>query len=240
MNFLVVVPTYNEISNLRDFITQLFEKAGHQASHHGVENFHVLIVDDNSPDGTGELAEELSKNNPQIFVLHRVAKEGLGKAYIAGFSWALDRDYDVVCEMDADLSHNPKYLPDVWAALKYSDVVVGSRYINGGGIKDWGFMRKFISRGGSIYARTLLKMDIQDVTGGFNAWKREVLEAIDISTIESEGYAFQIELKWKAWKKKYKIVEIPIIFEDRVKGKSKISKRIILEAAIRVAHMYWE
>ena len=240
MNFLIVVPTYNEISNLRDFVTQLFEKAGHQAPLHGIEKFHVLIVDDNSPDGTGELADELARDNPQIFVIHRLAKEGLGKAYIAGFSWALDRKYDVICEMDADLSHNPKYLMDMWVALKYSDVVIGSRYVDGGGVKNWGLMRKLISRGGSLYVRTLLKMNIQDITGGFNAWKTEVLEAIDISSIESEGYAFQIELKWKAWKKKFKIVEIPIIFRDRLKGKSKISRRIIVEAAIRVANMYWE
>lgn len=237
MKFLVIIPTYNEIQNLRGIVTQVLAVADAHAKLNGVAAVRVLIVDDNSPDGTGALADEMAKQEPRVSVLHRSKKEGLGKAYIAGFNWGLQNGYDVLCEMDADFSHDPKYLADFWRLLKKYDVVIGSRYVDGGGVKNWSASRKFISKGGSLYARTLLGMDIQDLTGGFNAWKREVLEAVDLTTVQSEGYAFQIELKYRAWKKGFKIAETPIVFEDRTQGKSKMSKKIFVEAVFRVARM---
>ena len=237
MKFLIVIPTYNEIQNLRPLVEQIFQVVDSKSTLYGVEHVHVLVVDDNSPDGTGKLAEDMAKKEPRLHLLHRQQKNGLGKAYVAGFAWGLDRGYDGFLEMDADFSHNPKYLPEIWRLLKDNDVVIGSRYIEGGGVKNWGAGRKIISRGGSLYARALLGVPVQDLTGGFNAWKRKVLEAVDISTLRSEGYAFQIELKWRAWKKKFQLVEFPIVFEDRQKGKSKMSKKIVLEAMVRVASM---
>lgn len=237
MKFLIVIPTYNEIQNLKGLTEAVFQIADSKAHLYGVKEVNVLVVDDNSPDGTGRLADELAKKEPRISVLHRTQKNGLGKAYVAGFAWALDRGYDAICEMDADFSHNPAYLPEFWRLLKDHDVVLGSRYVDGGGVKNWGLARRFISRGGSVYARSILGMPIQDMTGGYNAWRRAVLEAVDISTLRSEGYAFQIELKWRAWKKGFKLVEFPILFEDRFAGKSKMSKRIIIEAMLRVAGM---
>ncbi|HEY8280437.1 MAG TPA: polyprenol monophosphomannose synthase [Bdellovibrionota bacterium] len=237
MKFLIVIPTYNEIQNLKGLAEAVFQVVDSKAHLYGVGEVNVLVVDDNSPDGTGKLADELAKKEPRLFVLHRQQKSGLGKAYVAGFAWALDRGYDAICEMDADFSHNPAYLPEFWRLLKDHDVVLGSRYVDGGGVKNWGVGRKFISRGGSIYAQTILGMPINDMTGGFNAWRRSVLEKVDISTLRSEGYAFQIELKWRAWKRGFKLVEFPIVFEDRTRGKSKMSKRIIVEAMMRVAGM---
>ena len=237
MKFLIVIPTYNEIQNLAGLMESIFHVVDSKAALYGMEKVDVLVVDDNSPDGTGQLADELAKKDPRISVLHRQAKNGLGKAYVAGFAWALDRGYDAICEMDADFSHNPAYLPDFWRLLKDNHVVIGSRYVAGGGVRNWGTGRKVISRGGSLYARAILGMDVQDMTGGYNAWKREVLEGVDISALRSEGYAFQIELKWRAWKKGFRLVEFPIIFEDRTQGKSKMSKRIVVEAMLRVAGM---
>lgn len=237
MNFLVVIPTYNEIQNLRGLLDLVFGVVDNKAHLYGVDKFGVLIVDDNSPDGTGALAEELAKQNPRISVLHRQQKNGLGKAYVAGFNWGMNNGYDTFCEMDADFSHNPQYLPEFWRLLKENDVVIGSRYVEGGAVKDWGFTRKCISRGGSLYARALLSLPVKDATGGFNAWKKNVLEAVGLNTLRSEGYAFQIELKYRAWKKGFKIVETPILFEDRTSGNSKMSKKIFLEAMLRVASM---
>lgn len=237
MKFLIVVPTYNEIQNLRGIVTQILQVADQSAKLAGIEAVRVLIVDDNSPDGTGELADEIAKNEPRVSVLHRAQKEGLGKAYISGFNWGLKQGYDAICEMDADFSHDPKYLVDFWKLLQKYDVVIGSRYVDGGGIRNWSPTRKLISKGGSLYARTLLGMDVRDLTGGFNAWKSKVLEAIDLSAVQSEGYSFQIELKYRAWKKGFKIVETPIVFDDRTQGKSKMSKKIFLEAIVRVAAM---
>ena len=237
MKFLIVIPTYNEIQNLRGLIESVFQVVDTKAHLYSVSRVEVLVVDDNSPDGTGQLAEELKKHEPRISVLHRQEKNGLGKAYVAGFAWGLDKDFDVICEMDADFSHNPVYLPEFWRLLKDYDVVVGSRYVEGGGVRNWGLGRKVISRGGSIYARTILGMPLQDMTGGYNAWRRSVLEKVDISNLRSEGYAFQIELKWRAWKKGFRIKEFPILFEDRFAGKSKMSKRIVIEAMMRVAGM---
>ncbi len=237
MKFLIVIPTYNEIQNLRGLVESVFQVVDSKAKLFGVERVELLVVDDNSPDGTGGLADELAKKDSRVSVLHRQQKSGLGKAYVAGFAWGLDRGFDAICEMDADYSHNPNYLPEFWRLLKTHDVVVGSRYVSGGGVRNWGLGRKVISRGGSLYARTILGMPLQDMTGGFNAWRRKVLETVDISNLRSEGYAFQIELKWRAWKKGFKLVEFPILFEDRFAGKSKMSKRIVLEAMMRVAGM---
>lgn len=237
MKFLIVVPTYNEIQNLRGLMENIFQVVDTKAHLYGVEKVQVLVVDDNSPDGTGQLADELSKKEPRISVLHRQQKNGLGKAYVAGFAWGLEHGFDAICEMDADYSHNPIYLPEFWRLLKDHDVVIGSRYVDGGGIRNWGAGRKIISKGGSVYARTLLGMPLQDMTGGFNAWRRKVLEEVELSSLRSEGYAFQIELKWRAWKKKFRIVEFPILFEDRTAGKSKMSKKIVIEAMMRVAGM---
>jgi dolichol-phosphate mannosyltransferase len=237
LKFLIVIPTYNEIQNLRGLVEAVFQVVDTKAHLYGIEKVHVLVVDDNSPDGTGQLADELAKKEPRISVLHRQQKNGLGKAYVAGFAWGLDRDFDAICEMDADFSHNPTYLPEFWRLLQDHDAVIGSRYVEGGGIRNWGVGRKFISRGGSCYARAILGIPVRDLTGGYNAWRRGVLEAIDISNLRSEGYAFQIELKWRSWKKGFKLVEFPILFEDRTLGKSKMSKRIIVEAMMRVAGM---
>ncbi len=237
MKFLIVIPTYNEIQNLAGLTEAVFQVVDSKAHLYGVKEVNVLVVDDNSPDGTGKLADEISKKEPRLSVLHRNEKNGLGKAYVAGFAWALDRGYDAVLEMDADFSHNPSYLPEFWRLLKENDVVMGSRYVGGGGVRNWGVVRQVISRGGSVYARAILGMPVNDMTGGYKAWKRHVLEAVDISTLRSEGYAFQIELKWRAWKKGFKLAEFPILFEDRTAGKSKMSKRIIVEAMMRVASM---
>lgn len=237
MKFLIVIPTYNEIQNLKGLIEAVFQVVDSKAHLFGVKEVNILVVDDNSPDGTGKLADEIAKKEPRVSVLHRTQKNGLGKAYVAGFAWALDRGYDAICEMDADFSHNPTYLPEFWRLLKDYDVVMGSRYVDGGGVRNWGIGRKLISRGGSLYAQTILGMKTNDMTGGFNAWRRQVLEAVDLSTLRSEGYAFQIELKWRAWKKGFKLIEFPILFEDRTAGKSKMSKRIIVEAMMRVAGM---
>lgn len=237
MKFLIVIPTYNEIQNLKGILENVFQVVDAKASLYDVSEVGVLVVDDNSPDGTGRLADELAKKEPRIHVLHRQQKNGLGKAYVAGFAWALDHGYDAICEMDADFSHNPSYLPEFWRLLKDHDVVIGSRYVAGGGVRNWGAGRKLISRGGSVYARALLGMPVQDMTGGYNAWRRKTLEDVDISSLRSEGYAFQIELKWRAWKKGFRIVEFPILFEDRTAGKSKMSRRIVVEAMMRVAGM---
>ncbi|MGZ3728380.1 MAG: polyprenol monophosphomannose synthase [Bdellovibrionota bacterium] len=201
MKFLIVIPTYNEIQNLKGLTESVFQVVDSKAHLYGVKEVNVLIVDDNSPDGTGKLADEIAKKEPRLSVLHRNEKNGLGKAYVAGFAWALDRGYDAICEMDADFSHNPQYLPEFWRLLKDHDVVMGSRYVDGGGVRNWGITRQVISRGGSVYARAILGMPVNDMTGGYNAWRRKVLEAVDISTLRSEGYAFQIELKWRAWKR---------------------------------------
>ncbi len=237
MKFLIVIPTYNEIQNLKGLLENVFKVVDAKAHLYDVSLVNVLVVDDNSPDGTGKLADELSKKDSRIQVLHRTQKNGLGKAYVAGFAWGLDRDFDAICEMDADFSHNPVYLPEFWRLLKEYDVVVGSRYVPGGGVRNWGLSRKFISRGGSLYARAILGMPMNDMTGGYNAWRRKVLEDVDISALRSEGYAFQIELKWRAWKKGFKLTEFPILFEDRTAGKSKMSKKIVVEAMMRVAGM---
>ena len=194
------------------------------------ETVHVLIVDDGSPDGTGKLADELVAKHPRLHVLHRTEKQGLGPAYIAGFRWGFDQGFERLIEMDADFSHNPRFLPEMLKLLGQYDYVIGSRYVAGGGTVNWGLMRKFISRGGSLYSRTVLGAPIRDFTGGFNGWNRKVLESIQLETLEAGGYSFQIELKYRAFKKGFKFIEFPILFEDRRVGKSKMSSKIVFEA----------
>ena len=188
------------------------------------------MVDDASPDGTGELADRIAEEDQHVKVLHRSRKEGLGQAYLAGFDRALKEGAELIVEMDADFSHDPSYLPDLIAAAAEADVVLGSRYVDGGGIRNWGRLRRFVSRGGCWYARTVLGVPVQDLTGGFKCFRREVLEALDLSRIRSQGYAFQVELTYRALQLGFRVAEVPIVFTDRRVGQSKMSRRIVLEA----------
>jgi dolichol-phosphate mannosyltransferase len=230
---LIVIPTYDEAQNIERFVRSIFNLSGNDA------DTHILVVDDNSPDGTASIVENLQHRDykDRLFLIVRNRKLGLGSAYIRGFQWGLGRDYHLIVEMDADFSHNPSYLPGMISEADHCDCVIGSRYVSGGDVRGWGLLRKIISRGGSLYARLILGVPIHDLTGGFNLWKRKVLERIDLTHIESEGYAFQIELKYRAIKKGFRFVEFPIIFENRRQGKSKMSKRIILEAVYRVCQL---
>jgi dolichol-phosphate mannosyltransferase len=224
--FLVIVPTYNEIDNLPRKVPQILAQD---------PRIEVLVVDDASPDGTGELAVRMAAENPRVHVLGRPAKDGLGAAYIAGFEWGLARDYELLFEMDADISHPPEALPEMIRASDDHDVVMGSRYVGGRvTVSNWPMSRLLISYFGSWYARTITRMPIRDATGGFNCWHREVLEAVDLSRIRSNGYAFQIELKFRAFRLGFSILEIPILFTERDSGESKMSKRIMREAIWRV------
>jgi len=223
---LVIIPTYDERENLPRILPQVLEQD---------EGIEVLIVDDNSPDGTGQLAEAMAAEDPRVHVLRRKGKEGLGKAYIAGFKWGLARDYDLLQEMDADLSHPPDHLPLMIESAEDYDVVVGSRYVGGRvTVVNWPISRLLLSIFGSFYARTITRLPIRDATGGFNCWRREVLETIALNRIESNGYAFQIELKLRAWRRGFSLVEIPIVFTERDTGESKMSKQIVREAVWKV------
>jgi dolichol-phosphate mannosyltransferase len=225
----VILPTYNEAENLERIAGAVLE--------HLPESRHVLIVDDNSPDGTGEIADRLAAADESIAVLHRKHKEGLGPAYLAGFRVALEGGADRVIEMDADFSHDPSYLPELIAATEGADLAIGSRYVPGGGITDWGPARRFISRGGSAYARAALGLPIKDLTGGFKCFRRIVLETINLDTIEARGYAFQVETTYRAIKEGFRVVEVPITFKDRADGTSKMSRSIVAEAMWRVPAM---
>ena len=224
---LIIIPTYNESDNIEKLL-DLISRTDPAA--------HVLIVDDNSPDRTYEIVERLMQTSypGRLFLLKRAGKLGLGTAYIAGFKWALARDYDYIFEMDADFSHDPKYLSAFLAAIQTHDLVLGSRYVPGGGVKNWGLLRKFISRGGSLYARTILGLSLRDLTGGFKCFRRQVLESIDLDAVKSNGYSFQIEMTYRARCKGFRICETPIVFEDRTAGKSKMSRKIFLEAVLMV------
>lgn len=217
---LVVMPTYNEAENINLIVPAVLEAAP----------VHILIVDDNSPDGTGNMADALAQDNPRVHVLHRTSKDGLGRAYLAGFAWGLEEEYDVLIEMDADFSHQPHYLPTMIHHTQDFDVVIGSRYVQGGGTENWGASRKLISRGGGLYARSVLGVQIQDLTSGFIAWRRQVLEGLDLDAVEASGYGFQIEMKYRAARAGYTILETPIHFPDREKGQSKMSAGIFSEA----------
>lgn len=230
--FLVVVPTYNEQAN----IDPLLDGIGNHAP-----QVHVLFVDDNSTDGTAASIRARMAGDPdKIFLLERERKLGLGTAYITGFRWALARHYDGVIEMDADLSHRPQDLAVLLNALNTHPVVIGSRYVKGGGTENWELSRRLISRLGSLYAGIILRLNVRDLTGGFNAWRRDVLEAISIDTVRSEGYSFQIELKYRAYLAGFPLVELPITFVERRAGQSKMSGRIVLEAIGRVWQLAWQ
>jgi dolichol-phosphate mannosyltransferase len=225
----VILPTYNEAENLERIVGAVLEQLPPSAT--------VLVVDDNSPDGTGEIADGLAHSNESVRVLHRARKEGLGPAYLAGFHVALDAGAQRIIEMDADFSHDPAYLPRLIGAAENADLVIGSRYVPGGGVTEWGQMRRFISRGGSAYARMALGLPIRDLTGGFKCFRREVLEAINLDTIEARGYAFQVETTYRAIKAGFRVVEIPIVFRDRRDGTSKMRGAIVAEAIWRVPVM---
>jgi len=220
MKTLIIIPTYNEFDNLRPLLQEIFSFA---------PAADVLIVDDNSPDGTGKLADQIHVENPQVNVLHRAGKLGLGTAYIAGFKYAVEHGYDAAFEMDADFSHDPRYLPDFLQKIENADLVIGSRYVEGGDTPNWSLLRRFISGGGNIFARFMLGIPVHDCTAGYRCYRRQVLESIELDTIESQGYAFQVELAYRVYKHGFKIVETPIIFMDRRVGKSKMSRTIFLE-----------
>jgi dolichol-phosphate mannosyltransferase len=225
----VILPTYDEAENLERIVGAVLEHLSPSGT--------ILVVDDNSPDGTGEIADRLAGSNGSVRVLHRAQKEGLGPAYLAGFHLALDAGAERIIEMDADFSHDPAYLPRLIRAAESADLVIGSRYVPGGGVTEWGPIRRFISRGGSAYARMVLDLPIRDLTGGFKCFRREVLEAIDLDTIEARGYAFQVETTFRAIKAGFRVVEIPIVFKDRRDGTSKMSGSIVAEAIWRVPAM---
>jgi len=222
---LVVVPTYNERDNV-DVIARRLRAA--------VPDAHLLVVDDNSPDGTGKLADELAETDDHIHVLHREGKAGLGAAYVAGFGWAREQAYDVVVEMDADGSHAPEQLPRLLAALEDADLVLGSRYVPGGSVVNWPKSRELLSRGGNLYTRLLLRLPLQDATGGYRAYRRTVLDGLPLGSISSQGYCFQVDLAWQAWQQGHRVVEVPITFVERERGESKMSRKIVVEALWRV------
>ncbi len=226
MTALICIPTYNEKENI-EAITAAVLAATDSTT-------HVLVIDDNSPDGTGQLVRALEKNEPRVHLFSREKKEGLGRAYIAGFKWALEHGYEVIVEMDADFSHRPDDLIKILKAVRDLDFAVGSRYVDGGSTVNWGLLRKIISRGGSLYTRMILGYPLSDWTGGFNAWKSHVLRKIDLDNVKSNGYSFQIELKYRALKNDFRGAEVPIVFEDRRVGKSKMSFKIVTEAFTRV------
>ncbi len=219
---LIITPTYNERDNLRVFLDQVFAVA---------PSVDVLVIDDNSPDGTGQLADEIAAADRRVRVLHRPGKMGLGSAYLTGFGRAIDDGYDIVFEMDTDLSHDPKYVPAFLEAIERgADVVIGSRNIPGGGVEGWGPGRHVISKGGSLYSRTILGLDVHDLTSGYKAFTRRALERIELSSVKSNGYSFQIELTYRAIRRGLRVAEVPIVFVDRRAGQSKMSRKIFLEA----------
>ena len=225
MRKLVIVPTYNEIENMKTLLPALLALP---------ESFDVLVVDDSSPDHTAAFVEEFAKTHPRVHLLLRKQKNGLGQAYIAGFKWGLENGFEALVEMDADFSHRPEDLVKILQKLETSPVVIGSRYVDGGSTVNWGLIRKMISRGGGIYSRMVLGYPVQDWTGGFNGWHAKVLQAIGLDQIQSNGYSFQIELKYKAQKAGFPVVEVPIVFEDRRVGQSKMSMKIVVEAFYKV------
>jgi dolichol-phosphate mannosyltransferase len=222
----LILPTYNEAENIEPFVAAVRDKLPSEA--------RILIVDDGSPDGTGEIADRLAVEHEGLDVLHRPRKEGLGPAYIAGFRAALEGGAGLIVEMDSDFSHEPAYLPRLLDAMDRADLAIGSRYVAGGGVGDWGPLRRAISRGGSAYARFVLGIEVNDATAGFKCFRREVLEAIDLDSVQSRGYAFQVELTYRALQHGFRVVEVPIVFRDRSRGTSKMSRAIVAEAIWRV------
>ena len=222
MKTLIVSPTYNECDNILDLIGQIWDVN---------PEYHILIIDDNSPDGTADFVKQQMKDHDNLFIIERPGKLGLGTAYCTGFAWALEKGYDIIIEMDADLSHNPQDLPRMVEALSDADVVIGSRYINGVNVVNWPMRRLILSYMANRYAKYVIGLPVLDATAGFKCFKKEVLEAIDLKSIKSEGYSFQIEMNFNTWIKGFKIKEIPIVFTDRTVGKSKMTRKIIYEAA---------
>jgi dolichol-phosphate mannosyltransferase len=228
---LVIVPTYNERFNIERLIPSILAQDA---------SLEVLVVDDASPDGTGALVDAIAGTNPRVHIVHREGKLGLGTAYIAGFRWALERKYDLVFEMDADFSHNPERLPEFLEMIREADVVLGSRYQDGHvNVVNWPMSRLFLSYAANLYARAITGLPVFDATGGFKCFRRNVLESIDLNSVKSNGYAFQIEMSYRAWKRGFNLVEIPIIFVDRTEGESKMSKRIVREAVWMVWRLRW-
>ena len=223
---LVCVPTYNERDNLEIIASRL---------HAAVPDAHLLVIDDGSPDGTGDLANALAAQHDWLHVLHRTEKAGLGAAYVAGFGWAREHGYDVVVEMDADGSHAPEQLPLLLEALDHSDLALGSRWVEGGEVVNWPKSREVLSRGGNWWTRLMLGVPLRDATGGYRAYRREVLDALALDAISSQGYCFQVDLAWQTWKAGYRVVEVPITFVERERGESKMSRAIVLEALWRVS-----
>jgi dolichol-phosphate mannosyltransferase len=222
---LIVVPTYNERENIAELITDVLRV---------LPTTDLLIVDDNSPDGTGTIVDELSSRDPRVSIVHRSGKLGLGTAYVLGFHYAIDHGYDLVFEMDADFSHDPRYLPDILAAANQADLVIGSRYIAGGGTPNWSRLRKFVSGGGNIFARMMLRIPTHDCTGGFRCYRTAALRTINLDQIRAQGYAFQVEMAYVFWKRGFRVREVPIVFMDRRVGKSKMSRKIFLEGFLWV------
>jgi glycosyltransferase involved in cell wall biosynthesis len=222
---LVVIPTYNERDNLRPIVARVRSAA---------PMVEILVADDASPDGTGHIADELAAMDPAVHVLHRPGKEGLGSAYLAGFTWAAERDYSVVVEMDADGSHQPEQLPRLLQALSHADLVLGSRWVPGGEVLNWPASRKALSVSGNTYARLLLGLPLRDATGGFRAYRLSALEKLDLASVRSQGYCFQVELAWRAWRAGMRVVEVPITFVERQRGNSKMSGAIVAEALWRI------
>lgn len=228
---LIVMPTYNERENLPRMAQQLLQLPA---------KVDLLVVDDNSPDGTGKLADELAAQHPEIHVLHRAVKNGLGRAYLAGFQWALERNYEFVFEMDGDFSHNPNDVPVLLDAAKDADLVLGSRYINGIRIINWPLGRLMLSKSAAAYVQIITGMPITDPTGGYKCFRRRALEALDLAAVQSNGYSFQIELTHKLWRQGYRIAEVPIIFTERVQGHSKMAGHIVSEALWMVWRLWFQ
>jgi dolichol-phosphate mannosyltransferase len=231
---LIIFPTYNERDNIEKIVHAVLPLD---------PRINVLIVDDNSPDGTGDLADKLARDMQTVHVLHREKKAGLGKAYIAGFKWAIEQKYDFIFEMDADFSHGPEYLKDFLREIQSNDLVIGSRYISGVNVINWPMARLLLSYYANVYTRVITGLPLRDATGGFKCFRREVLEAINLDQVRSTGYAFQIEMSMRAWKKGFRVKEIPIVFVDRVAGTSKMSRKIMREAiwmvwALRLKAMF--
>jgi dolichol-phosphate mannosyltransferase len=218
---LIIFPTYNEKDNIEKIVHAVLPLDA---------RIHVLIVDDDSPDGTGKIADRLTKNEEKVFVLHREAKRGLGKAYIAGFKWAIENNFDYIFEMDADFSHGPEYIKDFLREIQKYDLVIGSRYISGVNVINWPMSRLLLSYFANYYSRIITGLPVRDATGGFKCFRREVLEAVNLDAVQASGYSFQIEMNMRVWKKGFSIKEIPIVFIDRVAGSSKMSKKIMREA----------
>jgi len=225
----LILPTYNEADNLENMVRAALPRLAEVAPEH-----HILVVDDNSPDGTGRIADRLAAELAEVDVLHRPGKQGLGRAYLAGFACALEGGAELVLEMDCDFSHDPADLPRLIRATAEADLVLGSRYAPGGAVQDWGLMRRALSRGGSLYAQLLLRLPVRDLTGGFKCFRREVLEGLDLAGIAADGYGFQIEVTYRAVRAGFRVAEVPIVFTDRRVGHSKMSARIALEAVWKV------